>query len=57
MLPRVASINSAVLTLLTDAEVAALDGLLGALQQQATRLLGASTWPKADRRRGGRIST
>ncbi len=57
MLPRVAAINSAVLAQLSDDEVAALDGLLGALQQQATRLLGASTWPKADRRRGGRLTT
>ena len=57
MLPRVAAINGAVLAQLTDAEVVALDGLLGALQQQATQLLGASTWPKADRRRGGRLAT
>lgn len=57
MLPRVASINSAVLALLTDDEVSALDALLGALQHQATQLLGASTWPKADRRRGGRAPT
>lgn len=56
MLPRMAAINGALLTPLTDDEVAALDSLLGALQQQATRLLGASIWPKADRRRGGRVS-
>lgn len=54
MQPRVAAINGAVLALLNDDEVAALDGLLDALQRQATQLLGASTWPKADRRRGGR---
>lgn len=54
MLPRVAAINGAVLALLNDHEVAALDGLLDALQRQATQLLGASAWPKADRRRGGR---
>lgn len=54
MLPRVAAINGAVLALLNDVEVAALDGLLDALQRQATQLLGASAWPKADRRRGGR---
>jgi len=54
ILPRVAAINGAVLALLDDDEVAALDGLLGALQRQATQLLGASTWPKADRRRGRR---
>lgn len=54
MLPRVAAINGALLALLSDADVAALDGLLDALQLQATQLLGASTWPKADRRRGGR---
>lgn len=57
MLPRVAAINGALLTRLTDAQVAALDVLLGALQQQATQLLGASRWPKADRRRGHRPST
>ena len=54
MLPRVAAINGALLALLTDEEVAVLDGQLAALQQQATQLLGASVWPKADRRRGGR---
>lgn len=54
MLPRVAAINGAVLALLTDAEVATLDGLLEDLQQQATQLLSASAWPKANRRRGGR---
>ena len=54
MLPRVAAINAAVLTRLTDDDVVALDGLLSALQRQATLLLGASAWPKADRRRGGR---
>ena len=57
MLPRVTAINGALLTRLTDAQVAALDFLLGALQQQATQLLGASRWPKADRRRGHRPST
>jgi DNA-binding MarR family transcriptional regulator len=55
MLPRVAAINSAVLALLGDDQVAELDHLLGALQQRATQLLGASSWPKADRRRGGRL--
>lgn len=54
MLPRVAAINGAVLARLSDDEVAALDGLLGDLQRQATQLLAASDWPKADRRRGGR---
>jgi DNA-binding MarR family transcriptional regulator len=54
MQPRVAAINSAVLAPLTDEQVAALHGLLGTLQQQATQLLGASPWPKANRRRGGR---
>lgn len=57
ILPRVAAINGALLTQLTDADVAALGGLLNALQQQATQLLAASTWPKADRRRGGRLAT
>lgn len=55
MLPRMAAINSAVLALLSDDQVAALNSLLGALQQQATQLLGASSWPKANRRRGGRL--
>ncbi len=57
MLPRMAAINGAVLTPLSDGEVASLDGLLSALQQQATRLLSASNWPKADRRRGGRAGS
>jgi DNA-binding MarR family transcriptional regulator len=53
MLPRVAEINGAVLAPLSDAEVAMLGGLLEALQRQATAVLEASAWPKADRRRGG----
>ncbi len=56
MLPRVAAINGAILAELSDAEVAQLDHLLHALQQQATQLLSATAWPKADRRRGGRSS-
>jgi DNA-binding MarR family transcriptional regulator len=54
MLPRVAAINGAILGPLDDDRVAALDDLLGTLQRQATQLLGAGAWPKADRRRGGR---
>jgi DNA-binding MarR family transcriptional regulator len=54
LLPRVAAINGAILAGLSDGEVESLDQLLDALQQQATQLLGASAWPKADRRRGGR---
>ena len=54
MLPRVAAINGAILTQLSDGDVAQLDHLLDALQEQATQVLGASAWPKADRRRGGR---
>ncbi len=54
MLPRVAAINGAVLAQLSDDDVAQLDHLLDALQRQATQVLGASDWPKADRRRGGR---
>jgi DNA-binding MarR family transcriptional regulator len=54
MQPRMAAINSAVLAPLDDDKVAALDALLGSLQQQATQLLGATAWPKANRRRGGR---
>jgi DNA-binding MarR family transcriptional regulator len=54
MQPRMAAINSAVLAPLDDDKVAALDALLGTLQQQATQLLGATAWPKANRRRGGR---
>jgi DNA-binding MarR family transcriptional regulator len=54
MLPRVAAINGAVLAPLSDDEVAQLDHLLEALQRRATQVLGASTWPKANRRRGGR---
>ncbi|MCZ8110259.1 MAG: MarR family winged helix-turn-helix transcriptional regulator [Betaproteobacteria bacterium] len=54
MLPRLAAINGAILGPLGDDDVARLDGLLTSLQQQATELLGASDWPKADRRRGGR---
>ena len=50
--PRVAAINGAVLARLTDDEVAALDGLLTALQRQSTQLLDTSAWPKANRRRG-----
>jgi DNA-binding MarR family transcriptional regulator len=55
MLPRVAAINAALLADLDDDQVAQLDELLGALQRQALHLLAASAWPKADRRRGGRI--
>lgn len=54
MLPRVAAINGAILARLSDNDVAHLDQLLDALQQQATQVLSASAWPKADRRRGGR---
>lgn len=54
MMPRVAAINGAILADLDEDTVAALDGLLDALQQKATQLLGSSAWPKADRRRGGR---
>lgn len=54
MLPRVAAINGAILARLSDSDVARLDTLLDALQLEATQLLGASAWPKADRRRGGR---
>lgn len=56
MLPRVAAINGAILARLSDGDVAQLDHLLHALQLQATQVLGASDWPKADRRRGGRKS-
>jgi DNA-binding MarR family transcriptional regulator len=54
MLPRVAAINGAILAELDDDAVMQLDGLLDALQQRASLLLGGSAWPKADRRRGGR---
>jgi DNA-binding MarR family transcriptional regulator len=54
MLPRVAAINGAILARLGDSDVAQLDHLLDALQVQATHVLGASAWPKAERRRGGR---
>lgn len=54
MLPRLAAINGAILTPVSDDDVARLDHLLTALQERATQLLGASAWPKADRRRGGR---
>jgi DNA-binding MarR family transcriptional regulator len=57
ILPRVAAINGAMLAELGDDSVAELDTLLGALQRQASQLLQASTWPKADRRRGGRTAT
>ena len=56
MLPRVAAINGAILGALSDGDAAQLDRLLDALQRQAVELLGASDWPKADRRRGGRTS-
>jgi len=54
MLPRVAAINGAMLAGLDDEGVERLDALLDALQRRALQLLGASAWPKADRRRGGR---
>jgi DNA-binding MarR family transcriptional regulator len=54
MLPRVAAINGAILAQLSDGDVTQLDHLLDALQRQAIYVLGASAWPKADRRRGGR---
>jgi DNA-binding MarR family transcriptional regulator len=54
MLPRVAAINGAILAPLGDNDIAQLDHLLDALQCQATQVLDASVWPKADRRRGGR---
>ncbi len=56
MQPRLAAINGAILAELGDEQVAQLDQLLSALQQQATQLLGATTWAKADRRRGGRTT-
>jgi DNA-binding MarR family transcriptional regulator len=54
MLPRLAAINGAILAGLADDDVVQLHRLLDALQQQATQVLSASAWPKADRRRGGR---
>jgi DNA-binding MarR family transcriptional regulator len=57
ILPRVAAINGAMLAELGDDSVAQLDTLLTALQRQASQLLQASAWPKADRRRGGRMAT
>lgn len=52
MLPRVAAINGAILAQLSDGDVAKLDLLLDVLQVEATQVLGATAWPKADRRRG-----
>ena len=54
MLPRVAAINAAIMAPLGDGQVLDLDALLEALQLQATQLLHASVWPKADSRSGGR---
>lgn len=54
MLPRMAAINGAILGPLGDGQVDALDELLRTLQREATQLLSAGVWPKADRRRGGR---
>jgi DNA-binding MarR family transcriptional regulator len=54
MLPRVAAINATLLAHLSEGDVAQLDHLLDALQRQAVQVLGATAWPKADRRRGGR---
>lgn len=56
ILPRVAAINGAILSQLSDGDVAKLDHLLDDLQQQATQVLGATAWPKADRRRGRRTT-
>jgi DNA-binding MarR family transcriptional regulator len=54
LLPRVAAINGAMLSGLSDDSVVQLDVLLQALQRQALQMLETSAWPKADRRRGGR---
>jgi DNA-binding MarR family transcriptional regulator len=51
--PLVLEINSDLLACLPDADVAALDGALDALQARAQKLVEGADLPKADRRRGG----
>lgn len=54
MFPRVSEINRELLSVLDEAEVAALDAILGRLQHRADAMALVQDGPKADRRRGGR---
>lgn len=55
LFPLVSGINRELLSVLTPAQLKAVDAALGALQLQADAMVGRSTLPKADRRRGGRL--
>lgn len=54
LMPRVASVNRAILEPLSDTEVEQLDRLLAALHARAADMLANANWPKAQRRRGRR---
>jgi DNA-binding MarR family transcriptional regulator len=54
LFPLVCGINAGLLSPLRADEVQHLDAMLGALQQQADRLVAEAELPKADRRRGAR---
>lgn len=54
--PKVLEINRELLDCLPASGVADLDGSLAALQQRAEELVANADLPKADRRRGGRVS-
>ncbi|UUX94814.1 MarR family winged helix-turn-helix transcriptional regulator [Aquabacterium sp. J223] len=53
LLPQVAALNRALVSVLDDAELAVLDDLLARLSAQARRLRDAPSGARADRHRGG----
>jgi DNA-binding MarR family transcriptional regulator len=55
LFPRVLQINHELLSVLSGAQLKALDRGLEALQGQADAMVGRAQLPKADRRRGGRV--
>lgn len=56
VMPQVRAINRELLSALRQAEVQALDDALKRLQARAQRMAVQSDYPKADRRRGGRVA-
>jgi len=54
LFPLVSEINRGMLAPLADGELASLDTMLAALQDQADAMVRAAELPKADRRRGAR---
>jgi DNA-binding MarR family transcriptional regulator len=55
LFPLVLQINGELLSVLTPAQVKAIDGGLEALQAQAEAMVSRAQLPKANRRRGGRM--